>query len=39
VEFEWDPQKAAVNVQNHGASFEDAASVFGERFARDDSGP
>jgi hypothetical protein len=30
VEFEWDPQKAALNLEKHGVSFEDAASVFGD---------
>lgn len=26
--YEWDPAKAAANVQKHGVSFEEAASVF-----------
>jgi uncharacterized DUF497 family protein len=26
--FEWDPRKAAVNLQKHGVSFEQSASVF-----------
>ena len=33
MQFEWDPQKAALNVQTHGVSFEDAASVFGDPLA------
>jgi uncharacterized DUF497 family protein len=33
VKFEWDPDKAAKNLQKHGISFEDAASVFGDPFA------
>jgi uncharacterized DUF497 family protein len=33
VQFEWDPQKAARNLQDHGVSFEDAASVFGDPLA------
>jgi len=26
--FEWDPQKAALNIRKHGVSFERAASIF-----------
>ncbi len=26
--FEWDPQKNAANIQKHGLSFEEAASIF-----------
>jgi uncharacterized DUF497 family protein len=33
VKFEWDPEKAARNLQSHGVSFEDAASVFGDPLA------
>jgi uncharacterized DUF497 family protein len=33
VKFEWDPEKAALNLQSHGVSFEDAASVFGDPLA------
>ena len=33
MEFEWDPQKAALNLKKHGVSFEDAASVFGDPLA------
>ncbi|WP_213807673.1 BrnT family toxin [Granulicella sp. dw_53] len=32
--FEWDVEKAASNVQKHGVSFEEAASVFGDEAAR-----
>jgi uncharacterized DUF497 family protein len=33
VEFEWDSQKAARNLETHGISFEDAACVFGDPLA------
>ena len=33
MKFDWDPQKAAVNLLNHGVSFEEAASVFGDPLA------
>ena len=33
MKFEWDPEKAALNLQSHGVSFEDAASVFGDPLA------
>ena len=33
MKFEWDPDKAVLNLQNHGVSFEDAASVFGDPLA------
>ena len=26
--FEWDPEKNAANIQKHGLSFEEAASIF-----------
>ena len=29
-EFEWDPSKAAENLQKHGVSFEEATSVFAD---------
>jgi hypothetical protein len=28
MRFEWDPEKAAENLVNHGFSFEEAATVF-----------
>jgi len=28
MRFEWDPDKAAVNLQKHGVSFEEAQEVF-----------
>lgn len=28
LQFEWDPNKAARNVENHQVSFEEAATVF-----------
>ncbi len=30
MEFEWDPQKAAKNVQRHKVSFTEAATVFAD---------
>lgn len=39
MKFEWDPAKAALNLKNHGVSFEDAASVFGDRLAGTISDP
>jgi uncharacterized DUF497 family protein len=32
-EFEWDPYKAAANLQRHGVSFEEAATVFDDELA------
>lgn len=31
--FEWDPQKAASNLQQHGVSFDEAVSVFADALA------
>jgi uncharacterized protein len=31
--FEWDENKEAVNLQNHGVSFHDAVIAFGDPFA------
>ena len=28
--FEWDPQKASLNVEVHGISFEEASTAFGD---------
>ena len=28
MEFEWDPNKAALNLERHGVSFPEAATVF-----------
>jgi uncharacterized protein len=33
MDFEWDPGKAATNLQKHGVSFADAVSVFSDEFA------
>jgi uncharacterized DUF497 family protein len=33
MEFEWDPQKAAINVNKHGVTFYEAATVFGDPLA------
>ena len=32
MEFEWDESKAAINVQKHGVTFEEAAEVFLDPF-------
>ena len=31
--FVWDPNKAHANLQNHGVTFEEAATVFGDRLS------
>ena len=33
MKFEWDPRKAALNLQKHGVSFEEASAVFGDPLA------
>ena len=33
MKFEWDPKKAAANVQKHGVAFQEAATVFGDPLA------
>ena len=33
MEFEWDPPKAEANIQKHGVSFDEAASVFLDQLA------
>jgi hypothetical protein len=33
LRFWWDPRKAAVNVRKHGVTFEEAATVFGDRLS------
>lgn len=33
IKFEWDPPKAASNLDKHGVSFEEAQSVFYDEFA------
>jgi uncharacterized protein len=32
-EFEWEPSKAAINLRDHGVSFEEASTVFGDPLA------
>lgn len=32
--FEWDPNKARANQHNHGVTFEEASTVFGDTFSR-----
>lgn len=39
MQFEWDPEKAAANPAKHGASFEEATSVFGDPLATTISDP
>ena len=34
INFEWDDNKANVNVEKHGISFERATEVFSDEFAR-----
>ena len=31
--FEWDPTKAALNLKDHGISFDEASTVFGDILA------
>ena len=31
--FEWDDQKAGINLHKHGVSFDEAVSVFGDALA------
>jgi uncharacterized DUF497 family protein len=31
VEFEWDPEKDAANLQKHGVDFSEASTIFGDR--------
>jgi uncharacterized protein len=33
VQFEWDADKAASNLVKHGVTFDEAVTVFGDRFA------
>jgi len=33
MKFEWDPRKADSNLNKHGVSFQEAASVFGDVFS------
>jgi hypothetical protein len=33
LRFEWDPEKARSNLKNHGVSFVEAATVFGDPLA------
>ena len=37
--FEWDPKKAASNLKDHGVSFEEATTVFGDIFAMNMADP
>ncbi len=30
MEFEWNPEKAALNLEKHGVSFQEAATVFND---------
>jgi uncharacterized protein len=32
IEFEWDPEKAAANLDKHGVAFEEASEVFFDPF-------
>ncbi|HET7710372.1 MAG TPA: BrnT family toxin [Thermoanaerobaculia bacterium] len=33
MKFEWDPEKDEANRAKHGMGFEEAATIFGDRFA------
>lgn len=33
MDFEWDPNKARSNIEKHGVSFHEAATVFGDPLA------
>lgn len=33
MDFEWDPRKAATNLQKHGVSFTEAGTIFGDELA------
>ena len=33
MDFEWDPDKARLNLAKHGVSFDEAATVFGDPLA------
>jgi uncharacterized DUF497 family protein len=33
VRFTWDPRKAKANLRKHGVSFEEALTVFDDRYA------
>jgi uncharacterized DUF497 family protein len=33
MEYEWDQEKAKINLKKHGVSFQEAASVFGDPLA------
>ena len=33
LQFEWDPDKAVRNFEKHGVSFQDAATVFGDKLS------
>lgn len=33
MQFSWDPKKAASNLRDHGITFEEASSVFGDALA------
>lgn len=39
MKFEWDPRKAEINFRKHGVSFDEAGSVFLDRFALSGSDP
>jgi uncharacterized protein len=39
LEFEWDPQKAAANLEKHKVSFDEASTVFGDTLSATASDP
>jgi uncharacterized DUF497 family protein len=34
LRFEWSPEKAALNIESHGVSFDEASSVFRDPLAK-----
>jgi uncharacterized DUF497 family protein len=34
IRFEWSPAKSGINADKHGVSFDEAASIFYDEFAR-----
>jgi len=39
IQFEWDPQKAKLNLKKHGVSFEEAVTAFYDQLSATFDGP
>ena len=39
MDFEWNKSKAEINLKKHGVSFQEAATVFGDKLALTFNGP